>query len=371
MLSRFHKCFLYVKPKVADVKPKVADELKTPRIPAVFADGKDIAQQQSHASQSYQLGDASPLQKSLAAFFEKIGLMHTSDFGMGLRSLEKLSEQHGQVSFGTLFAGADIIRHVLDDLSDEHTNQCGETIRFSHEYSCEIDDPTMAFINNEHNAKLHFKDVQELSRSSCIDLKTGKETLVPWVALLLYGFICTSRSGNNCHAKANKGCVQKGESKTGESFHDVEKVITTKRPKLAIGENLTKLTEETPNMQCQSDADYICKWYRAQQYWCEAVQLEAREKGSQASRLRLYFLSISEEVFSVSRRSYVQMLLVGMNLPPFAMEGFLLSDAEIAEMSETATATKRQKCQDGSYADDHSFLYELAKMPWPQQSRNP
>ena len=106
MLSRCHKCFLYVKPKAADVKPKVADELKTPRIPAVFADGKDIAQQQSHASQSYQLGDASPLQKSLTAFFEKIGLMHTSDFRMGLRSLEKLSEQHGQVSFGTLFAGA-------------------------------------------------------------------------------------------------------------------------------------------------------------------------------------------------------------------------------------------------------------------------
>ena len=67
----------------------------------------------------------------------------------------------------------------------------------------------------------------------------------------------------------------------------------------------------------------------------------------------------------MSRRSYVQMLLVGMNLSPFAMEGFLLSDAEIAEMSETATATKRQKCQDGSYADDHSFLYELAKIPWP------
>eukprot|EP00975_Prorocentrum_lima_P025485 5356709-Prorocentrum_lima.AAC.1 len=66
--------------------------------------------------------------------------------------------------------------------------------------------------------------------------------------LFACGFSCTSRSRLSKNSTAKRGCVQRSEGATGETFHKAREYIFNARPWINILENVSELSATDDNL---------------------------------------------------------------------------------------------------------------------------
>ena len=142
------------------------------------------------------------------------------------------------------------------------------------------------FIDHHFEVEVMAEYVRDLGATTVKDTRSNEVVLAPYMDVLVFAFVCTSRSSNNRFASENVGCVQEGQGKTGESFADTQLVVQRHRPKKCLGENLKTLDASTPDHEFGSDSDFIRDWFRTMGYWCETFILRGENFGSPVVRVR-------------------------------------------------------------------------------------
>ena len=172
----------------------------------------------------------------------------------------------------------------------ELVHEANEILGMNYKFTCivasESDPAVRDFINRNFDIDLLVEFTHELSGSKAKDARTKEYKVIRYMEVLIFGFICTSRSTNNGNAADNVGCVQDAKDKTGESFAETRLVIARHRPGRLYGENLKTLEAATPDHDHGSDSDYIKVEMRQLGYWCDAFIVRSTNHGSTAERVR-------------------------------------------------------------------------------------
>jgi hypothetical protein len=212
------------------------------------------------------------------------------------RSLMKWRSKAIPFTMGTACSGTDLVVKVMELLIMHWSWRFGINFwdAFKHRFACENVTWKQEFIMAQFpGLPILFGELADLKESSAMNVISGSKKFVSGVTLFIAGFVCKSRSPANVHAKQNKGCVERGTEKTGESFKHCLGYITSHGVLCFLLENVRSLTDlndadESTAYDC--DADYITESFKAAGYTTKHVTLKASDYKSETERIRLFFL---------------------------------------------------------------------------------
>ena len=262
------------------------------------------------------------------------------------------------ISVGSACSGSSIDVHFLKTLSECIQDEFGATVVFQHRFVCEHKDEKLEFLKSHYNeqCQAYFRDAHELAESSTIDQRTGQMATVPWVRLFMAGFSCIDRSKLNRNASKNRGCVKAGTGSTGSSWAAIASYITKVGPDMIVLENVKDLLDKDGDQH--SDADHIDDLLKQQKSRYSRQVISARDYGSAARRVRLYWMAAKANL----DLSILGLTLQACRLKPLADERFLkpLEITKRPHKSKAQASTENQK-----WKEEHMALFAAQGVPWP------
>lgn len=295
---------------------------------------------------------------------------------------------------GTACSGSDMLMVVLATMQDYAKQELDLDLVVEQSFACEILPEKQAFLQSVHKKLgVLFEDAAGLSRPKLANLVTGREEVVPWSYCFAAGFSCVTHARNNMRAKSGskhgastKGCVEKSEGKTGESYSHIRGYIQNVRPPLVLLENVPSLLEENDKSSdlCDSDAQYIVNDLATLGYKGRWFRVKADAFGSIVPRDRIYFVGFAQKAAGHNqdfRLDFIQECLDAMKFPengnPLMLEHFLsgttalestFTNAMPDRVTENRTSTQpffKAAKTTPLYMDEHISYYEIAGLPWP------
>ena len=272
------------------------------------------------------------------------------------------------ITIGTMCSGCDIAVWIAKLLSEHWYSEWGIAVPFDHIMSCDNDPHVQAHIlQTSPGLSYLFADVRELGKTRAYNLVTKSTCVVPFVCILIAGFVCTSRSKLNKNSKHNTTCVEDGTGNTGITFEALFAYIALALPKMVILENV---------MEILNECEYIITKLKSIGYAAVVhVHASPTDYGSMATRNRKYFVAWRVPTESSLPHKFGQ-YIEEMKVPSFPAERFLLDDAVLQadEIANAANAPihgspKRQKIGDQGkyfkYKEEHIDYYNGRELVWP------
>lgn len=264
---------------------------------------------------------------------------------------------------GTLYAGCDIVMHVVGSICAMAESMWGLAIEPRCVFQVEKDESKREHLLSQTAAD-HLFD-------SCEDVADGKRAWcyrqldhirAPWAHTMIAGFPCTSRSKLNRGRAETVGCCQASEGATGEGYRTVSKCIRQHRPKVVILENVLGLSQAS-NSGDKSDSSFIEDDLASMGYWGEWVIVQATEYGSPVERERMFFLGVHEAHDpDGSAGSLLREVMRGLKSDPLDARACLVAPSWARGVQLPA---KRAASAKAGYRDEHFELFRLANLPWP------
>ena len=187
-------------------------------------------------------------------------------------------------------SGSYIVLKILDMLFGTFKYYWGYKFEWAHAFACEDDGGKQQFLRDNHSLKVLVDDVEDLKPPTVVDSLSGDTVALPHSTLFVAGFVCVSRAAVSSQRAQNKGCVARGEEKTGVSFANCFQYVKERKPSIVILENVTSLMEK--DEKDESDAQHIVKEFQETGYTCTMQVVEARDHGSLAMRKRIFFIAV-------------------------------------------------------------------------------
>ena len=166
----------------------------------------------------------------LAAAMEKWHESLPAPLVLALR--ERLQGLAPTVSVGTACSGSDISILLLQWMSEHWAEHFGVKVRFQQRFACESNKEIQQFLErNFPECETIITDTMHLvfDWAPTSQGKTSPLIKVPSTDLFLAGFVCKARSKFNGQRQKNKGCVQKSEASTGQSFAQISAYVKKHR----------------------------------------------------------------------------------------------------------------------------------------------
>jgi site-specific DNA-cytosine methylase len=165
------------------------------------------------------------------------------------RGLGKIIESsHGEIPFGTLFGGCELIRHVLDVCSDKYHARFGRRLNFKHKFTVEIDEWKQKFTDAHFGPLYQFGDIFELRKKKWkgTEINSGKVMAMPKIQMLFAGSECDTFCSFNTRApELNKAeIISQGLGKSGTTGKALLDYIVDNRVPLSILENAKLMGEK-------------------------------------------------------------------------------------------------------------------------------
>lgn len=144
-------------------------------------------------------------------------------------------------SIGTACSGSDVIMHIVDVLRKVWMDMFGVDLLIRHTFSVECVDFKQTWIKEHFSPEFLFENVESLSEGLCRDVLSGEMRPTPTCCCFACGIECDSVSGLNLHSRENRACVSSGEGRTGRTAKAALSYLQSRRPLLAIFENVRNL----------------------------------------------------------------------------------------------------------------------------------
>ena len=217
-----------------------------------------------------------------------------------------------------------------------------------------------------------FDNAADRGKERATNVITGAMELIPWVMMLIGGFVCTSKSPLNKNASKNKTCIQDNAEATGNSFHYVLALIAASLPFIVILENLANLLQEDKGDPTKtSDAVYVITQLSNLGYgFATCFILSATDHGSAAARKRLLFFAIKvpAPVAQLGNdlpdsQTWLQRVVGSMQVAPWSVEKFLDPNYDMG--CETLEPPAKHQKIGSSNEDDHMSIFKCFGHDWP------
>lgn len=141
---------------------------------------------------------------------------------------------------GSMCSGTDSPIVVLKSLEKALQGQ----LVVEHTFSCEYDKRKRAWIkDNFPDLKILFGDVNELKDGIARNHITNELVSVPYVDIVIAGFVCKSVSTENNARQKFADCINEACGKTGETFDGVMGYVKRYAPSIVICENVLGLVK--------------------------------------------------------------------------------------------------------------------------------
>lgn len=290
----------------------------------------------------------------------------------GLKDLERrLRSTVGSSTMPVASAcsGSDIFSHCLQSLSEWWRAQYDVDIRFEHVLAVERDPAKREFLTNQHTIRFLMEDMASLADARATNLLTKKQEYVPHAMMFVCGFSCTSRSRLNQHSSANRGCVQRNEGASGQTFGKCLEYISNSRPWISILENVVELTETDENVTT-SDEDWILESFTKLGFLAYSYRVNSVDFGSVCERNRLYFLVLdapNDSPEASAKLNQIQRTLGTLKLGPGDFNDICMSPSVVELYTGDApgrTKIKRARESD-AWMDKHREIFGALEVPWP------
>ena len=306
-----------------------------------------------------------------------------------LQFIENVEE--GRLSFATGCSGTDVISHALNILSSLWQETYGIAVKPDHIFSAEIVDWKRAFITRHWQPKFLFQDVNDLSKDTIKDVKSGNLVAPPAPMVALFGFECDSISGLNAQSKGNRGCVALNTERTGSTANAVLGYARKTRVPVLILENVKNLNAS--NGSNKSDMQSLIGMLNRLGYHVTSALLKATEYGIPQTRDRLYLFAVLMSLDPIDQTSedfprppHVTALAGFLNscrIDALPLSRFLVLDGaealsewrsecqarhedDVTEpVSKARKVQKRPNSQPREYEVDHLQAFQQAHMAWP------
>lgn len=213
------------------------------------------------------------------------------------------------------------------------------------------------FLRSHIKVPMLVSDFSSMAGSTAVNLISGQNELIPYVAVLCVGPPCTSKSTLNSRRSENASCIQEGSSATGKGFKATFDFLQSHLPDVVVIENVVGVQQE-------GEEDFVLAQLKGMGYWTRTLLFNADTYGSAASRLRWYCVALRVQETSVEKSLGPRMesmhgqLMTALAISPFEAERFVVLDEDdLAWVSQKLGffprphATRRDD-QDCSYKDD-------------------
>ena len=155
--------------------------------------------------------------------------------------LKALQSTLGTVTVGTACSGSDVCVYVLECLSAQWAQPFGVHVKWEHAFVCESVGWKRDWITDHFAPRAVFADVTCLADAAALETLSSEMRPAPRVDFFCAGLECDSISSLNRRKAKQKGCVQRGEGKTGPTGQACLRYLGTRRPFLFFFENVRNL----------------------------------------------------------------------------------------------------------------------------------
>jgi len=280
------------------------------------------------------------------------------------RLIHNVSLKRKEISVATVFSGCEVLKKFCQLMTRYWIQEHQTEIICVCVWCCDNDPAVQKHLTAEFNPSALFVSASHLLQSKAYDKITGKYIVIPHADVLVGGFVCTSRSKANQNSSENKGCLQRGEGKTGETYKIFRDIALKVGPDLVVSENLVELFQSADGIE-MNDGDFVIKDFTEADYGTAAFITNAGDYGSLATRIRSYFASIQGEAQDGARHQLMRKLLTQMKTSQTMAEDILMTEEQNAQSQfETIEKQKKQKL-DPEYAEVHLEYFAAEKYLWP------
>lgn len=194
------------------------------------------------------------------------------------------------VRIGSMFSGTDIIGRVFPKVAQFIEAEHRVVLKVDTAFQCEAAEEKRQWLLEQFKDKgtRLFTDTALLSQPKSFCVRSGSYVRIPFVDMLVGGFVCKSRSSANKSSKANLHCVRQGREATGETFEHIRSFVQSRQPLAVLLENVDKLSEGGD----VSDAAFIIETLSELGYGARYFRLEAQDFGAPCRRTRLFFIAL-------------------------------------------------------------------------------
>ena len=277
------------------------------------------------------------------------------------------------LTYGTIFSGCEIASHGLDAWVQQLTAVFGISLSFSLQWFCEKNEEKLDFLMAEFPDCPHaYRTVQELLNPLIHCCRKNAKGVLPWVWLLVGGFVCRSKSKMNSTMKKKATAVQDGRGATGESFEDCRLLILLLMPVVVLLENLTEMLS-TDDSSVISDAEYIVTALKAIGYQVAGFFItDAVEFSSRTVRKRMFFYAIRtlKAIADQAEADYIEQLprhvTNWLRIDQWRIRDLIGGKAPNSDIEVMATSSAK-KCRkiEPKYEDEHFELFNFFEFEWP------
>jgi site-specific DNA-cytosine methylase len=251
---------------------------------------------------------------------------------------------------------------------------------------CESDRLAQKFLRHtNHGCKILINNASELLSPLVKNVMGGDDAKItlPWVFLLIAGFMCSDKSKASSNRSSLKAGMQEGKGKTSETFELLLAFIKKSKPYLIVMENLREIFAMDDSAVI-SDGIYVCEAVAALGYsivtW---VVAKATATGSAATRIRVYFIAVwklslgkalcndEHEVYLAKDniKTFINTFHGAFQSCPANPIDFLLPDnvldGECESDGEPSAKAARKDPDSAKFLEEHMDIFRAYGMTWP------
>ena len=285
------------------------------------------------------------------------------------RNLRAIIEQGRPVTYGSACSGSEVAAYVLECLAEFWDETYQLHLDVDHLFACEIVDWKQTWILNHFAPKMLFSDVMELHKDTCKDVISGDARPIPDVDIFMAGFECDSVSGLNNSSKSARGCLMRGEGKTGSTGMACLAYIEAKRPRIFALENVKNLGAGKAG---NTDLDHLVAFAKALGYAVKAFTIQALDYGCPQSRCRYYVIGVRVDASQQQRPwsfNSLSTALASQTIEPLSWAEFqLIEDTDEVQYMKTDIASRasiRLQKQTKDYEVDHMQAFQEQSLQYP------
>lgn len=290
--------------------------------------------------------------------------------------LQKFAEGHeGIVTVGSLASGSDLYVHVCLDSFTRYLDAVYDIkLAFVNEFAAENDLAARAHLMRLPNGPRYvFAELADVCKEKAKDCRSGDLVMVPWVAMLVTGPPCVSRSPANRKSSSMRHCVQSGAGKTGEHMSMVLGICQRQRPEVVIIENVTQLLEADETSPT-TDGYYIKDELTRNTFGADHHNIEALQHGSPVPRNRYHCYAFDgvKEGHMEQVSGFFSSIVAALPMPPLAIGRCMINDEDERHNAMSAAGIKswlRESTKHPKVGPDfrstHMEYFKANAITWP------
>lgn len=226
--------------------------------------------------------EESAMWRAIQSYHRKIPKQMLISWLGNLRSVISEWKLGSDISAGSGCSGTDIWILCLEALVSFWDGEFGmpET-HVRHAFSAEADNVKQKFLRSQFDMPVLVSDVSQFKEARVWNMMANRAEVLPWTVFFGGGFSCKGNSKQNSNRKANKGCVQRGDTSSGVTFEAMRQWIIKARPKITWLENVPELCQQVDQeiFTFASDAEYIRECFESHDFTVITVVINCRNYG--------------------------------------------------------------------------------------------